>query len=134
MAQKNPIQSALDASKDVAQQAQDRLEALMRDFSRSTEEQANQVQNAVQELVDRSRENTERLSDRIGKQVQTQLAALGLATKSDIARLERKIDAAVKGGTSTARSGSKKKTTTKKRSAQKKAAKNKASSKNKSGR
>jgi len=92
MAQKNPVQSAFDASKDVAQQAQDRLEALVRDVSRSTEEQAAQVQSVVQELVDRSRDNTERISDRIAKQVQTQLAALGLATKADIARLERKID------------------------------------------
>jgi polyhydroxyalkanoate synthesis regulator phasin len=92
MAKKNPIQNALDASKDVAQQAQDRLEALLREINRSTEEQASQVQATVQELVDRSRDNTERISDRIAKQVQTQLASLGLATKADIARLERKID------------------------------------------
>ena len=97
MANKNPIQNAFDASKDVAQQAQDRLEALVREINRSTEEQAQQVQSTVQELVDRSRDNTERISDRIAKQVQTQLASLGLATKADIARLEKKIDGLQKG-------------------------------------
>src|SRR4051812_22230219 len=97
MAKKNPIQNAFDASKDVAQQAQDRVEALLREINRSTEEQANQVQATVQELVDRSRDNTERISDRIAKQVQTQLASLGLATKADIERLERKIDGLQKG-------------------------------------
>ena len=97
MANKNPIQNAFDASKDVAQQAQERLEALVREINRSTEEQANQVQATVQELVDRSRDNTERISDRIAKQVQAQLASLGLATKADIARLEHKIDGLQKG-------------------------------------
>jgi hypothetical protein len=117
MAQKNPIQGALDATKDVAQQAQDRLEALIRDVSRSTEEQAAQMQAVAQELVDRSRDNTERISDRIAKQVQTQLAALGLATKADIARLERKIDRLQKSGAakkSTAKRSAKKKSSAKK--------------------
>jgi polyhydroxyalkanoate synthesis regulator phasin len=114
MAKKNPVQSAFDASKDVAQQAQDRLEALVRDVSRSTEEQATQMQAVVQELVDRSRDNTERISDRIAKQVQTQLAALGLATKADITRLERKIDRLQKAGP--AKKSSAKKATKKKSS------------------
>jgi len=122
MAQKNPIQSALDASKDVAQQAQDRIEALLSDINRSTEEQAEQVQSVVQELVDRSRDNTERIGDRIAKQVQSQLAALGLATKADVARLERKIDAIQKGGSVRKSSTEKstKKSTKKKASAKKK--------------
>lgn len=117
MAQRNPLQRGLDASKDVAQQAQDRIEALLRDVSRSTQEQADQMQAVVQELVDRSKDNTERLGDRIAKQVQTQLAALGLATKEDIARLERKIDRLQRGGASKAASA--KKATKKKASAKK---------------
>jgi hypothetical protein len=114
MPQKNPIQSALDASKDVAQQAQDRLEALLRDLNQTTEEQAALVQTTVQELVDRSRDNTERISDRIAKQVQTQMAALGLATKTDIARLEKKIDALQKSAKKPAKKSAKKSSARKK--------------------
>ena len=43
------------------------------------------------DLVERSRENTERLLAQVRKRHPAQVGNLGLATKSDIARLERQI-------------------------------------------
>jgi polyhydroxyalkanoate synthesis regulator phasin len=125
---KNPMKNAIDASKDVTAKAQDWVEALVNEVSRTTEESAAQVQTAVQDLVDRSRENTERVGDVVAKQVQAQLEALGLATQADVRRLERKIDALKRDS-----SGSKstKQRASKKRSAKKSTSKKRAASKSK---
>lgn len=88
----NPIKSAISASKDVAQQAQDQVESVLRDLAAAAEAQSAQAQAALQEFIDRSRENSDRISDAVDKQVKSQLSSLGIATKADIARLERKID------------------------------------------
>ncbi len=124
----NPMKSAIDASKDVAQQAQDRLEALVKELSRTTEEQSAQMQQAVQDLRQRSRENSERVADLVDRRIKSQLSALGIATKSDIKRLEKKIDtlqrAAAKkaAAKTTAKKAAAKKTTAKKATAKKAAA------------
>jgi polyhydroxyalkanoate synthesis regulator phasin len=50
-----------------------------------------QVSSTVDELVDLSRRRTEALSGVVRQEVQRQLGSLGLATKEDLARLERKL-------------------------------------------
>lgn len=45
----------------------------------------------VEELVKRSRKRTDDLTKLIRKEIQSQLSALGLATKDDLRRLERKL-------------------------------------------
>jgi hypothetical protein len=45
----------------------------------------------IDELVDRSRRNSERLIDAVRMEIRQQMASLGLATKSDVERLERRI-------------------------------------------
>lgn len=88
----NPIRTTIDSTRDAAESVQERLQAILREISRTTEEQAALVQAALADLVERSRENSERLAQAVEKQVQAQLTSLGLATKADIARLERKIE------------------------------------------
>lgn len=89
---RNPIRTTIDSTRDAAESVQERLQAVLHQISRTTEEQAALVQSALAGLVERSRENSERLAQVVEKQVQAQLTSLGLATRADIARLERKIE------------------------------------------
>jgi polyhydroxyalkanoate synthesis regulator phasin len=50
-----------------------------------------QVQSAVDEIVEMSRRRTEELREIVRSEVQRQLGSLGLATKEDLARVERKL-------------------------------------------
>ncbi len=99
---KNASKSALDATMDAAQQtqdqikdaaqlAQDQIEGLLRDLAASAEAQSNQIHSVLAEIRDRSKENSDKLGDLVDKRIRAQLGTLGIATKSDIARLERKI-------------------------------------------
>jgi polyhydroxyalkanoate synthesis regulator phasin len=56
-----------------------------------------QVASAVDEIIAMSRRRREELREFVSTEVQRQLAAVGLATQSDIRRLEQKVNAAVKG-------------------------------------
>jgi hypothetical protein len=58
---------------------------------RAGEVQAEQAQAVIDELVDRSRRNSERLIDAVRTEIRQQMASLGLATKTDVERLERRI-------------------------------------------
>ena len=57
-----------------------------------------QVASTADQLVDLSRRRTEELSKIVRQEVQRQLGALGLATKEDIERIERRVTAATKTG------------------------------------
>jgi polyhydroxyalkanoate synthesis regulator phasin len=53
-----------------------------------------QVSSTVDELLDISRRRSEDLRKLVQKEVSRQLSALGLATKADLARLERRLSKA----------------------------------------
>jgi polyhydroxyalkanoate synthesis regulator phasin len=55
-----------------------------------------QVSNAVDEIVELSRRRTEDLRKIVQKEVSRQLSSLGLATKADLARLERRLTKAAR--------------------------------------
>ena len=57
-----------------------------------------QVSNAVDEIVELSRRRTEDLRKIVQKEVSRQLSSLGLATKADLARLERRLTKAARNG------------------------------------
>ena len=82
----------LDAGVAFTQMTRSRAEAIVKDLVKAGEVQTEQAQQTVQELVDRSRENTERLVEMMRKEVRSQVQSLGLATQADVARLERRID------------------------------------------
>jgi len=95
MAKKDPIGQALQAGKDVTQSGQKRVEAILRDVSKATDRQSKQLSRALDELLERSRENTDRIADlmdSVDKQVRQQLDSFGVATKADLARVEAKLD------------------------------------------
>src|SRR5438270_13877566 len=91
MAQTNSFQRYLDAGTQFTQMTRKRAERIVNEFVKAGELRRKQAQGAVDDLVERSRKNTDQLMDLIRKEVTTQLSTLGLATKDDIARLESKL-------------------------------------------
>ena len=104
----------LDAGMAFTQLTRARAEAIVKDLVKAGELQREQTQDALEDLLERSRKNTDQLREIVRKEIRQQLAAIGLATKDDIARLERKLSG---GG------GAKKAAPAKKASPAKKAAK-----------
>jgi polyhydroxyalkanoate synthesis regulator phasin len=91
MADNDLLKRLLDAGMTFTAMTQARAEDLIRDLVRAGEVQAEQAQSVIDELVDRSRRNSERLIDAVRAEIRQQMAGLGLATKSDVERLERQI-------------------------------------------
>ena len=96
MAENPLIKRYLDAGLAFTQMTQARAEAIVKDLVKAGEVQAQKTEELVTQIVERSRKNTDRLLDVVRKEVRDQIAGLGLATKDDIARLEKKLSAAPK--------------------------------------
>jgi trigger factor len=131
MAQDDLLKRFLDAGMAFTAMTQQRAEAIVKDLVKTGEMQAEQAQAAAQELFDRSRKNTEKLVDQIRREVRDQISNLGLATKADVARLDRKISSQPASGAapSTAKKSTAKKSTAKKSTAKKSTAKKSAAKK-----
>jgi polyhydroxyalkanoate synthesis regulator phasin len=100
MADNDLLKRLLDAGMTFTAMTQARAEELIRDLVRAGEVQAEQAQSVIDELVDRSRRNSERLIDAVRTEIRQQMASLGLATKGDVEGLERRIaDVAAAQGT-----------------------------------
>ena len=93
MAQNDMLKRYLDAGIAFTNMSRKRAEGIVNDLVKTGEIQRDQAQERVEELVDRSRRNTEALVDRMRKELSTQLASMGLATKADIERIERRLAA-----------------------------------------
>ncbi len=91
MAQTDMLKRYLDAGVAFAQMTQERAEAIVRDLVGAGEVGAEQASGQVQELVERSRENTERLLETVRAEINIQIGNLGLATRDDIEALRREI-------------------------------------------
>ena len=94
MAENPLIKRYLDAGMAFTQMTQARAEAIVKDLVKAGEVQAQKTEELVTQIVERSRKNTDRLLEVVRKEVRDQIAGLGLATKDDIARLEKKLSAA----------------------------------------
>ena len=68
-----------------------RAEGIVKDLVKAGEVPRQRAEDAIEELLARSRQNTEAIMALVQAQIQEQLGNLGLATKADIARLEAKI-------------------------------------------
>jgi polyhydroxyalkanoate synthesis regulator phasin len=93
MAQLDAIRKYLEAGMAFTQTTRAKAEEVVGSLVRAGELQTEQTQQQVQELVERSRENTERVVKAMREEVVSQMASLGFATKKDLARVERKVDA-----------------------------------------
>ena len=126
MAQNPLIKRYLDAGIAFTQMTQARAEAIVKDLVKAGEVQAAKTEELVNQILERSRKNTDRLLEIVRKEVRDQVASLGLATKDDIARLEKQIAGRSTGTKRAAKSTKAAKKATKKAVARKAATKKSA--------
>jgi polyhydroxyalkanoate synthesis regulator phasin len=127
MNQSEILKRYIDAGVQFTQLTQKKAEALVNDLVKSGEVNAGQAQAMVTELVERSRKSTEALFEQVRVEVRRQLKAFGVATKDDLARVQRKATeaaaAAAGAAKATAKKATAKKATAKKAPARKTTAK-----------
>ena len=92
MAQGDLWKRYLDAGMEFSQMTRARAEGIVRDLIKAGEVQREQRQQRIEELLERSRKNTEDLVNAVRKEIDRQLSAVGVATKADLEKLEKKID------------------------------------------
>lgn len=81
----------LEIGASVVGMSRERAESIVKDLVASGEVARGQAAKAADWLVERSRSGTEELAELVRREIREQVAALGLATKDDIARLEAKL-------------------------------------------
>jgi polyhydroxyalkanoate synthesis regulator phasin len=91
MVENDLLKRYLEAGLQFTQMTLPRAEAIVRDLVKAGEMQAAQTQSFAADLVDRSRQNSERLVALIREEVARQLAALELVTRESFARLESQV-------------------------------------------
>jgi polyhydroxyalkanoate synthesis regulator phasin len=87
MAENDLLTRLLDAGMTFTALTQARAEELIRDLVRAGAVQADHAQESVDELLARSRRNSERVLEAVRSEIDDQLGKLDLATRADIERL-----------------------------------------------
>ena len=103
----------------VAELTRHQAEQIVKDFVKAGDVRRQQASSVARELYDRSRENRKQLTSIVRTEIQNQIQNLGLASKRDLERLERRI---------TRLESDRKKTTAKRSSSKKTTAKKTTSS------
>ena len=75
----------------VAELTRHQAEQIVKDLVNSGDVRRKQASSAARELVDRSKQNRRELLRFVRSEIQSQIEGLGLATKRDLERLERRI-------------------------------------------
>lgn len=96
----------------VAELTRSRAEQVVKDLVKAGDVRRDQASSLVRELMKRSEQNRKDLAGFVRSEIQNQIANLGLATKRDVERLERRV-----GRIEERSKASKKKTTRKKTTA-----------------
>src|SRR5262245_18119135 len=130
MAQSELFKRYLDAGIQFSQMTQERAEAWVRDLVRPGEVHAEQTQALVNELVELSRRNTEKLVEQIRTEVRRQMDTAETTRKDVVARMQSQIDELRRQMPGAAKRPTKK-AAAKKPAAKKKAAAKKAAAKKK---
>jgi polyhydroxyalkanoate synthesis regulator phasin len=91
MAENDLLKRLLDAGMTFTALTQARAEELVRDLVRTGAVQAEQAQASVDELVERSRRNRERLVGAVRSEIDDQLTKLDLATRDDLDRMVQRF-------------------------------------------
>lgn len=82
----------LEIGASVLGMSRERAESIVRDLVASGEVAKGQATKAADWLVERGRTGSEEIAELIRREIRSQMAALGVATKDDIARLEAQIE------------------------------------------
>jgi polyhydroxyalkanoate synthesis regulator phasin len=133
MTREDRLKRVQGAGADFLDTARARAEEFLRELAKATGDSQGRAQGAIDDLVVGGRKSTEQFVSTIRKEVQNQLGALGLATKADLAALERKLSgkapAAAKSTAATKSTTATRSTTAGKTTATKTAAKKTAATK-----
>jgi polyhydroxyalkanoate synthesis regulator phasin len=127
MADFDLFKSALDAGMAFTQMTRQRAEAIVRDFVKTGEVSRDQATDWVEDLIERSRQNTELLLAVVRQEIDARLATL--ATRDDLAKLASRLGVAFPFGPAKAAKAPAKKAAAKKAAPAKKAAAKKAPAK-----
>ena len=95
----------LEIGASVLGMSRERADTIVKDLVASGEVARGQAAKAADWLVERGRAGTEELAEVVRREVRQQVAALGLATKDDIARLEADLAEAKAAAASAAATG-----------------------------
>lgn len=101
----------------VAELTRHQAEQIVKDLVKAGDVRRQQASSAARDLYDRSKENRKQLTSIVRSEIQNQVKNLGLASKRDLERLERRIarlESDRKKKTTSAKRPSSKKTTAKK--------------------
>lgn len=102
------------AGADFVETARAKAEEFLRELARAGGESSKQAQDVLDELVVGGRKSTEQLIGAIRNEISNQLRSLGLATKDDLADLERRVTGRVNAAATTARAAGNAAATTRK--------------------
>lgn len=80
-----------EAGADFLETARARAEEFLQELSKAGESRQRQGRDALDDLLGGSRKGTEQMITSIRKEIRSQLSLLGLATKEDLAALERRL-------------------------------------------
>jgi polyhydroxyalkanoate synthesis regulator phasin len=100
MPQNDVLKRFIDTGLAFTALTQARAEALVKDLVKAGEVQADQAREAVSDLLERSRKNSERLLETVRREVKDQITNLGLVSKADLDRAEERLAKLI--GTATA--------------------------------
>jgi polyhydroxyalkanoate synthesis regulator phasin len=94
MAKSDLFKRSLEAGTSFIDMTRERAEAVVKDWVEAGDLGKGRAPKAVEQILDRSRKVSGELRGLIRREIANQVAALGVATRDDLARLEAKIDAA----------------------------------------
>jgi polyhydroxyalkanoate synthesis regulator phasin len=83
-----------EAGNEFLESARARAEEFLRELAKATETTQKQAKDQVDDLVASGRRGTDQVLDVVRREVATQLSQMGLATKKDLAALERRMTGA----------------------------------------
>lgn len=81
----------VDAVVGVTEVSRERAEKIIGDLARRGETRTKDIQKAAKELADRSARNQRDLARLVQKEIRRQIEGLGLATRDDVGRLQRRV-------------------------------------------
>ncbi len=102
MARDDRLKKVQGVGADFLETARARAEEFLRELSRAGGDTQERAQGALDDLVEGGRKGTEQLVSVIRREITTQLSLLGLATKDDLAELERRLSSRVTAAETTA--------------------------------
>jgi polyhydroxyalkanoate synthesis regulator phasin len=91
MAQIDLLKRYLDAGMAFTQLTQKKAEAIVKDLVKAGEVQTGEAGRRVEELLERSRQNTEGLMEVVRSEVRSQVSKLGLVPKQELDAVKREL-------------------------------------------